>query len=105
MENVSGFNGFLFGGAIAGTLTLAAGEAHVVNAHAAAAGSDSVTVDYDDNAVSGFFPGWEGSVVISNHSHASSKDGHRHEVRYGHARPNLHRRNDCRQGRGNNRRQ
>jgi hypothetical protein len=72
LENVSGFNGFLFGGAIAGTLTLAAGEAHVVNAYAAVTGTGSITIDYDGQAVSGFIPGWGGGLTITNHSNVSS---------------------------------
>lgn len=72
LSNVSGFNGFLYGGAIGGTLTLAAGEAHIVNAHAAISGTGKITVDYDGQAVEGFIPGWEGGLTIANHSNAAS---------------------------------
>lgn len=73
LMDLSGFNGFLFGGAIGGTLTLAAGEVHLVNTHAAAAGTDQATIDFSGQAVDGFIPGWEGGMIIANHSHASSK--------------------------------
>lgn len=73
LANVSGFNGFLFGGAIAGTLTLAAGEAHIVNVHAAAAGTNTVTIDCNGVDVDVFLPGWEGGLIISNHSHANAE--------------------------------
>lgn len=73
LENVSGFNGFLFGGAIAGTLTLAAGAAHIVNAHAAAAGTNAITIDYNGTNCDGFITGWEGGLIIDNHTDAGSE--------------------------------
>jgi len=72
LDNISGFNGFLFGGAIAGTLTLAAGEAHIVNAHAAASAGNFVTIDVNGASTAIFMPGWEGDVHIVNHSHSGA---------------------------------
>ncbi len=71
LAGVSDFEGFLVGGAIGGTLTLA-GETHLVNAHAAATGSNFITIDYQGNAISSFIPGWDGSMHIINHSNAGA---------------------------------
>lgn len=72
LSGVSGFNGFLFGGAISGSLTLAAGEAHIVNAHAAAVAGSFVTIDVNGASTDIFMPGWEGDVHIVNHSNAGA---------------------------------
>lgn len=71
LDNVTEFEGFLIGGAIGGTVTLA-GEAHIVNVHAAATGANFITIDLQGNSLPLFLPGWEGAMHIINHSNAGA---------------------------------